>query len=105
MPSNDQEELSEEARNVIHFKVLTAKNPQAAHNWTKFSWKDRCFKTEDFVDQMVFHYQVEGSILLKESDEHIYQEEYKDAKKKHDKMMLDKINKAIEKAGNKVPRK
>jgi len=69
MPGNDQEELTPDERDEVHFKVLTSKNPQAPHNLTKFSWKDRCFKTDDFVDQLVFHYQVEGSILLKESDE------------------------------------
>ena len=106
MPGNDQEELTPEERDEVHFKVLTSKNPQAPHNLTKFSWKDRCFKTDDFVDQLVFHYSAEGSILLKESDEAAFQEEYKDAKKKQDNMMLEKINKAIKEAtGGKFPRK
>lgn len=105
MPGNDQEELTPDERDEVHFKVLTSHNPQAAHNLTKFSWKDRCFKTEDFVDQLVFHYTVEGSILLKESDEAAYQEEYKDAKKKQDNMLLEKINRSIKAAGGKLPRK
>ena len=106
MPGNDQEDLTPEERDEVHFKVLTSKNPQAPHNLTKFSWKDRCFKTDDFVDQLVFHYSAEGSILLKESDEAAFQEEYKDAKKKQDNMMLEKINKAIKEAtGGKFPRK
>ena len=50
MPGNDQEELTPEQRDEIIFKVLTSKNPQAPHNLTKFSWKDRVFKTEDMVD-------------------------------------------------------
>ena len=49
------------------FKVLNSNNPQAPHNLTKFSFKDRCFKTEDIVDQLVFHYSVDGNILLQDS--------------------------------------
>ena len=106
MQGNEQEELTNEERDKNHFKALTSRNPQAPHNLTKFSWKDRCFKTEDVVDQLVFHYTVEGSILLKDSDEARYQEEYWDEKKNHDNMLLNKINKAIkESSGGKVPRK
>lgn len=105
MPGNDQEDLTPDERDVIHFKVLTSNNPQAPHNLTKFSWRDRVFKTEDVVDQLVFHYSVEGNILLKDSDEARYQEEYWDEKKNHDNMLLNKINKAIKEHSGKVPRK
>ena len=105
MPGNDQEELTAEERDEVKFKVLTSNNPQAPHNLTKFSWKERCFKTEDVVDQLVFHYSYEGSILLKDSDEARYQEEYWDEKRNHDNMLLNKINKAIKEASGKVPRK
>ena len=105
MPGNDQEELTEEEREKIIFKKLTSTNPQAPHNLTKFSWKDRQFKTEDFVDQLVFHYSVEGSILLKESEEARLQEEYLEEKENHDMKMLNKINQAIKESGQKVPRK
>jgi len=103
MPGNEQEELTPEERDMNHFKVLTSKNPQAPHNLTKFSWKDRCFKTEDVVDQLVFHYSVEGSILLKDSDEARYQDDYWAEKKNHDNMLLNKINKAIKESSGKVP--
>ena len=69
------------------------------------SWKERCFQTEGVVDQLVFHYSVEGSILLKDSDEARYQEEYWDEKKNHDNMLLNKINKAIKEGGVKYKRK
>ena len=105
MPGNDQEELTAEERDEVHFKVLTSNNPQAPHNLTKFSWKERCFQTEGVVDQLVFHYSVEGSILLKDSDEARYQEEYWDEKKNHDNMLLNKINKAIKEGGVKYKRK
>ena len=105
MPGNDQEDLTAEERDKMFFKVLTSNNPQAPHNLTKFWWKERCFKTEDVVDQLVFHYSVEGSILLKDSDEARYQEEYWDEKKNHDQQLLNKINKAIKESSGKVPRK
>ena len=63
------------------FKVLNSNNPQAPHNLTKFSFKDRCFKTEDIVDQLVFHYSVDGNILLQDSEEARDQDEYLDKKK------------------------
>ena len=50
MPGNDQEELTAEERDEVHFKVLTSNNTQAPHNLTKFSWKERCFQTEGVVD-------------------------------------------------------
>jgi len=92
MPGNDQEDLTPEERDALHFKSLKANNPQAPHNLTKFSWKDRSFKTEDVVDQLVFHYKVDGSVLLHDSDEARLQEEYWEAKKSHDLAMLSKIN-------------
>jgi len=105
MPGNEQEELTPEERDENIFKALTSNNPQAPHNLTKFSWKDRCFKTEDVVDQLVFHYSVEGSILLKDSDEARYQEHLWVEKKNHDTLLLNKINKAIMESSGKVPRK
>lgn len=103
MPGNEQEELTPEERDENIFKALTSNNPQAPHNLTKFSWKDRCFKTEDVVDQLVFHYSVEGSILLKDSDEARYQEHLWVEKKNHDTLLLNKINKAIMESSGKVP--
>jgi len=50
---------------------------------TKFSYKDRLFKTDDMVEQMVFHFQFDGDIILKESDEARDQEEYQDNKKRN----------------------
>ena len=64
LPQNDQEELTPEEKDKTIFKVLTSKNPQAPHNLTWFSWKERQYKTEEIVDQLVFHYTVEGNVLL-----------------------------------------
>jgi len=103
MPQNDQVDLTPEERDATIFKVLTSKNPQAPHNITRFSWKERQFKTEDIVDQLVFHYQVEGNVLLQDSEEARLQEEFLEQKKNTDTALLNKINKAIKDEYGKVP--
>lgn len=50
VPGMDQEDLTQEEKEEMIFKVLNSNNPQAPHNLTKFSFKDRCYKTEDIVD-------------------------------------------------------
>ena len=50
-------------------KTLNTNNPQAPHNLTKFSYKDRLFRTDEFVDQMTFHFIFEGDVIMKDSDE------------------------------------
>jgi len=103
VPGMDQEDLTQEEKEEMIFKVLNSNNPQAPHNLTKFSYKDRCFKTEETVDQLVFHYTVDGNILLNESDEARDQDDFLEKKKAHDLAMLNKINEAIKKDGGKVP--
>jgi len=103
VPGMDQEDLTQEEKEEMIFKVLNSNNPQAPHNLTKFSYKDRCFKTEETVDQLVFHYTVDGNILLNESDEARDQDDFLEKKRAHDLAMLNKINEAIKKDGGKVP--
>ena len=103
LPQNDQEELTAEEKDRTIFKVLTSKNPQAPHNLTWFSWKERQYKTEEIVDQLVFHYSVEGNVLLQDSEEARNQEEFHDQKKNTDTALLNKINKAIKDEYGKVP--
>jgi dynein intermediate chain 1 len=52
----DQEQLTQEELDEDIVKTLNTNNPQAPHNLTKFSYKDRMFKTDDMVEQMVFHF-------------------------------------------------
>lgn len=93
MPGMDQEDLTQEEKDEVMYKKLTSYNPQAPPNNVKFSFcKDRGFKTDDVVDQLVFHYQVDGDILLQESDEARDQQDYKDNKATKDKQMLNKMN-------------
>jgi hypothetical protein len=52
---------------------------------------------------MVFHFQFDGDIILKESDEARDQEEYQDNKKRNNQALLDKINVAIKEEFGKDP--
>ena len=56
MAGIDQEQLTAEEREANIIKTLCANNPQSAHNTTKFSYKDRNFKTDDIVEHMIFHF-------------------------------------------------
>lgn len=99
----DQEQLTAEEKEEQVIKTLNSNNPQAPHNLTKFSYKDRMFKTDDMVEQMVFHFQFDGDIILKESDEAHDQEEFWDNKKRTNQGLLDKINVAIKEEFGKDP--
>jgi len=70
---------------------------------TKFSYKERLFKTDEFVDQMTFHFQFDGDVIMKESDEAREQEDFWENKKRLDKGLLDKINVAIKEEFGKDP--
>mmetsp|Transcript_9774 Transcript_9774/g.20689 ORF Transcript_9774/g.20689 Transcript_9774/m.20689 type:complete len:674 (-) Transcript_9774:169-2190(-) len=61
-------------------RVLYPVNPRAAHNITQFSFKDRAYKKDDQVDQVVFHFSMDGTILLKDSPEAQDQQEIEDKK-------------------------
>jgi dynein intermediate chain 1 len=97
--------LTAEEKEANIIKTLNANNPLAPHNLTKYSFKDRAFKTEDTVDQLVFHFQFDGDVVLKDSDEARDQEEYWENKKKGNKSLLDKMNIAIKEEFGKDPRK
>lgn len=65
----DQEQLTVEEKDATIIKTLNANNPQAPHNLTKYSFKDRIFKTEDTVEHIVFHFVFDGDVILNNSDE------------------------------------
>jgi dynein intermediate chain 1 len=59
-----EQELSEEVA-----KMLTANNPAAPQNVARFNMKERCYKFEPMVEQLVVHYGSDGWLLHKCSDE------------------------------------
>jgi dynein intermediate chain 1, axonemal len=48
---------------------------------TKFSFKDRAFKTDDIVEQMTIHFALDGDLLQKDSEEARDQDDFWDQKK------------------------
>lgn len=91
----DQEDLTQEQKDEVIYKKLTSNNPQAPNNITKFSYKERIYKNDDVVDQIVFHYCCDGDILVAESEEATDQDDYLENKRQRDKQLLDKMNAAI----------
>jgi hypothetical protein len=92
---NDQEDLTQEQKDATIYKKLTSQNPMAPANVTKFSYKERVFKNDDAVEQIVFHYQCDGDILVAESEEARDQDDYLENKRQRDKQLLDKMNASI----------
>merc|ERR1712146_34090 len=71
---DDQLDISpEELEKEVPPRMLYPNNPRAAHNVTQFSFKERCFKKDDHVDQMVMHLQMDATILKKDSPEEVSQ--------------------------------
>merc|ERR1719230_447603 len=66
----DQLQLSpEELEKEVPPRCLYPVNPRAPTNITQFSFKERAFKTDDQVDQAVFHFSMDGAILKKDGAE------------------------------------
>jgi len=80
---DDQLDLSpEELEKEVPPRVLYPVNPRAPHNTTQFSFKDKVFKLDEQVDQVVMHFSMDGQILLKDSPEAVAQMETEDQKTK-----------------------
>ena len=62
-------------------RVLYPNNPRAPHNITQFSYKERCYKRDEQVDQLVIHSSIDATILKKESPEEIAQQEILERKR------------------------
>ena len=82
-------------------KQLGSNNPQAPHNLFQFSFKERIFKGDQNVDQMVYHVSIDGNILMKDSEDHQDQNTFLETNKTMQKQMLTKMNKEIENLDNK----
>lgn len=93
--NDDILKLTPEEQEENIYKNLTSNNPQAADNIVEFSFKDRKFKVEKTVEQLVFHASIDGNILLAESDEFDDQKTYLDNKKKQEKKMLEAMDKEL----------
>jgi dynein intermediate chain 1 len=78
---DDQLKLSpEELEKEVPPRVLYPMNPRAPHNLSQYSLKDKCFKRDDQVDQCVYHFVMDGQILLRDGPEAAEQFERMDLK-------------------------
>ena len=71
----------EELEKEVEPRVLYPNNPRAPHNVTQFSYKERCFKRDDQVEQMVVHCSMDATILKKDSAEELMQQDLLKRKK------------------------
>ncbi|CAF1321001.1 unnamed protein product [Adineta steineri] len=67
--SEDQLKLTDAELNEEHTRILTARNPQAAENIIRYSYKDRIYKPIPHVDQLAVHYQIDSNLIHKDSDD------------------------------------
>lgn len=95
MAGIDQLQLTAEEKEEVIIRTLLPRNPQAAHNNTIFSFKDRIFKVDHNTDHMSFHVSNDGCIILRDSEDAMDQEFYKDNKKRTEEILLEKMNKVV----------
>jgi len=91
----DQMQLSpEELDKEVPPRVLYPINPRAPLNTTQYSFKEKVFKIDEQVDQVVMHFSMDGTILLKDSPE--AQEQFETMDKKEDEKAAREAEEAIE---------
>mmetsp|Transcript_14615 Transcript_14615/g.22033 ORF Transcript_14615/g.22033 Transcript_14615/m.22033 type:complete len:203 (+) Transcript_14615:116-724(+) len=72
-----EEQLAEEFT-----RILTANDPNVPNNTTKYNYKEKAYKQdpEGPMDNLAFHFQMDGCSLHKESDEAKHQQQLEEAK-------------------------
>jgi dynein intermediate chain 1, axonemal len=50
-------------------RILKANNPNAPQNIVRFSYKDNAYKLIPHVEQLAIHFQMDGNLIPKDSDE------------------------------------
>jgi len=65
----EQLQLTEEELDAEVTRVLTAKDPGAPVNITRFSFKERMYKLDAAVEQMATHFEMEGWMVHRDSEE------------------------------------
>jgi len=92
-PEN-QLQLTDEQLNTEEItRILTANDPNVPNNITKYNYKEKAYKQdpEGPMDHLVFHFQMDGCSLHKDSEDAKLQEQYEDAKR----MELERIRKEV----------
>lgn len=83
--------LTEEQLDEDLTRVLTANDPNIPNNITKYNYKEKAYKQdpEGPMDHLIFHFQMDGCSLHKESEDAVQQQQIEDEKK----MELDRLKK------------
>lgn len=80
-------------------RVLTANDPNIPNNISKYNYKEKSYKQdpEGPMDNLAFHFQIDGCSLFKDSDEAQQQIQYEEAKKMdYDRLRKDAAQEALE---------
>lgn len=72
---DNQLQLAEKDLQEEIAKMLTANNPAAPKNTARFNMKERVYKLEPMVDQLLVHYSTDGWLLHKASEDARKQQE------------------------------
>ncbi len=72
---HDQVELTEEQKQAQSTKVITAVNPNAAKNITRYNFKTGEFKVEGGADNLHVHFSMDGNLILVDGEEYKEQKE------------------------------
>lgn len=71
----DQIKLDDKELEMEINRALSATDPQAAQNYSMFNYRERVFKKDELVDQMVIHFSMDGCLLKKGEKEFEEQED------------------------------
>lgn len=72
---DNQLQLAEKDLQEEIAKMLTANNPAAPKNTARFNMKERVYKLEPMVDQLLMHYATDGWLMHKASEDARKQQE------------------------------
>jgi len=65
----EQLALTDKELETEHTRVLTAKDPVAPKNVVRFSFKERVYKLDASVEQCALHFELEGNLMHRESED------------------------------------
>ena len=91
----DRISLTDEQKEEVILKTLNSNNLWAPHNYTQYSYKEKIFKRDDMIDQMVIHFKLNNDIIQHDSKEYRDQINYFNDKKAKNKAFLDFKNTRI----------
>lgn len=76
---DNQLQLSEKELGEEIARTLTANNPQAPANLARYNFKDRCYRAEPLIDQLLQHLQLEGCLAQRGSEEAARDQQHREA--------------------------